>query len=382
MKIGIVSDTHFGYRRFEQDALSQGTEALLSASEKCDLLIIPGDIFDAHVPRLETISDVAQVLKRLHRKKWAARANGREDASPIAAIHGTHERRGRGLANPIQLFDQLDLWVDVHNKTVVFEKDGEKIAISGVGGVPEDLAAEAMKQAKCAPVPGAFNIFVLHQSIREFLFDKTDSFMSLEDLPPGYDLYVCGHVHKHTIALGGKFIIPGSTVLTQLKEEEAGEKGFVVYDTKTKSHEFIPIKNRPFLFREMKFENATPRSVEGAVQKELQSHEKEEPKPILRIKLTGTLAPGLQKNDISAPVAGEFVFIDNSLEGSSLKQKMEQIRSLRKSRLTVKEMGLVILKEKLKEAGLDPKEADEMFDALCDEPERAVEIARNGKASS
>jgi DNA repair exonuclease SbcCD nuclease subunit len=382
MKIGIVSDTHFGYRRFEQDALSQGTEALLSAAEKCDLLLMPGDIFDAHIPRLETISDVAQVLKRLSVRKWGAHVPGRETASPIAAIHGTHERRGRGLANPIQLFDTLDLWIDVHNKTVLFEKNGEKVAISGVGGVPEDLAAEAMKQAKCAIVPGAFNIFALHQSLKEFLFDPHEQFMSLEDLPPGYDLYVCGHIHKHTVAMGGKFIIPGSTVITQLKEDEGQKKGFVIYDTEKKAHEFVQINSRPFLFRELKFENATPHAIEEAVQKELQSHEKDEPKPILRLKLSGSLAQGLQKSDISAPSAGEFVFIDNFLESGSLKQKMEQIRALRKSDLSVRDMGMALLKEKLKDAGLDPKEADEMFDALCDQPEKAVEISRRKRSSS
>lgn len=372
MKIGIVSDTHFGYRRFEQDALSQGTEALLSASEKCDMLIMPGDIFDAHIPRLETISDVAQVLHRLHAKKWGASAIGRENASPIAAIHGTHERRGRGLANPIQLFGQLDLWIDLHNKTVLFEKDGERVAVSGLGGVPEDLAAEAMKASKCAPVPGAFNIFVFHQSVRELLFDRHETFMSLEDLPPGYDLYVCGHMHKHTVGMGGKLIIPGSTVITQLKEEEMGSKGFVIYDTESRKHEFIPIGSRPFLPKELQFQNATQKQLLAAIEGEIQSHEGREPRPILRLKLTGTLAQGLQRSDILPPRSGEFVFMDNRLEGASLRSKIEQIRQLRKSSAGVKEIGLAILKEKLSAAGLDPKHAEEMFDILAEEPEKAI----------
>jgi len=40
MKIGIVSDTHFGYDRWGADAFEQGRDALLSASAECDFLIL------------------------------------------------------------------------------------------------------------------------------------------------------------------------------------------------------------------------------------------------------------------------------------------------------------------------------------------------------
>jgi hypothetical protein len=39
MKVAFVTDTHFGYRRFEPDALSQGREAILAAAREADLLI-------------------------------------------------------------------------------------------------------------------------------------------------------------------------------------------------------------------------------------------------------------------------------------------------------------------------------------------------------
>ncbi|EQD59621.1 metallophosphoesterase, partial [mine drainage metagenome] len=75
--------------------------------------------------------------------------------------------------------------------------------------------------------------FMLHQSIYEILpFDE--SFMHYDDLPKGFDLYVCGHIHSRVKAtVNGKlFLIPGSTVLTQLKEGEQERKGFILFDTK------------------------------------------------------------------------------------------------------------------------------------------------------
>ncbi len=378
MKIGIVSDTHFGYKRWEDDALSQAREAMLDAAKKCDVMLMPGDLFDSRIPRPETFHDAIKVFQEtLNSRKWQAACINREGAPPICAIHGTHELRGRGLVNPIQILQTISLLTDVHNSTAIYELEGERVAITGLGGVPEDLAAAAIEKAGFAAHPNAFNIFVFHQSVSELMYAGGKSIMSLDDLPKGFDLYVCGHLHKYQTALDGKLIIPGSTVLTQLKEEEAGDKGYVIFDTKTGEHEFVPIKTRMFKFSRLEFDNATPTQIQAAVDKEFASIlPDKDSRPIVRIIIEGTLKEGFSPQDVQIrkpEMPGAVVEIDSKLDIASLKEKIEAIRHARQGKMTVADFGMGILRKQCEEAGLSLQEIDDIFSALIEDPALAYE---------
>jgi DNA repair exonuclease SbcCD nuclease subunit len=362
MKIGIVADTHFGYSRFEADALSQGKEAILSAAGSCDALILAGDIFDTRVPKPETLSEAVKIMRHVH--------------VPVFAIHGTHERRSKGMVNPIEMLETAGLLRSVHNKAEIFEKSGEKVAISGMGGVPDDMAKGELATLAPKPVPGAFNIFMLHQSFSEYIFAKSDM-LSLADLPPGFDLYICGHMHKNVVALDGKFLIPGSTVITQMRPEETGPKGYYIYDTKLRKPEFVPINSRPFFFKELKFEKAGMEKVRSACTEyisECIKHSKE--KPIIRMKLTGSLAPGVASQDLSlAPLSANeraIIQIDSEFEEATLKEKIERIRNLREKRASVREIGMEMLRERLKHNGSRPEDAESLFSALSDDSDAVL----------
>ncbi|MFA5105929.1 MAG: metallophosphoesterase [Candidatus Micrarchaeia archaeon] len=379
MKIGIVSDTHFGYKRWEADALSQARAAMLDAAGKCDILLMPGDLFDSKIPRPETFHDSIKAFQdTLSSKKWKAACVNKQGAAPIAAIHGTHELRGRGLVNPIQILQTIGLLTDVHNTTAIYELDGERVAITGLGGVPEDLAAAAIEKAGFAPHPNAFNIFVFHQSVSELMYAGGKSVMSLDDLPKGFDLYVSGHLHKYQTALDGKLIIPGSTVLTQLKEEEAGKKGYVIFDTKSGDHEFVPIKTREFIFKRLKFDSATPEQIQNGVDREfsqilLGNCES----PIIRIVIEGTLKDGFSPQDVQVrrpEMPGAVIEIDSKLDMASLKEKIEAIRHARQGKMTVADFGMSILRKQCEEAGFSGIEVDDAFAALIDDPALAYDF--------
>ncbi len=370
MKIGIVADTHFGYSRFEADALSQGKEAMLSAAGNCDALILAGDIFDTRVPKPETLAEAVRIMRHVR--------------VPVFAIHGTHERRSKGMVNPIEMLETAGLLRSVHNKAEIFEKAGEKVAIAGMGGVPDDLAKEALAAIAPKPLAGAFNIFMLHQSFSEYIFAKSDM-LSLDDLPEGFDLYICGHMHKNAVALDGKFLIPGSTVITQMRPEETGPKGYYIYDTRARKAEFVPINSRPFFFKEMKFEKAGMEQVRKACSEyisECIKHSKE--KPIIRVKLTGSLAPGVAAQDLSlaslSATDSAFVQIDNEFEEATLKEKIEKIRNLREKRSSVREIGMEMLRERLKANGARPEDAEGLFSSLSEDPDALLaEIERKVK---
>jgi len=325
MKVAFVSDTHFGYRRFEKDALQQGTNAILDACKKADILLLGGDIFDSKNPNLNTLTHVATLLQQ------AQKILPDSKSPKILAIHGTHELSSKDSINPISMMAKLGLIEDVHNKTVVMQKNDEKIAVSGLGGIPDDLVKTALTKLNCKPIGSATNFFMFHQTLHEFV-PQAKNLASTDDLPEGYDFYLCGHIHSKKEYLGGKLLISGSTVLTQQKDEEQNKKGYFIIDTKTKTKEFIEIKTRPFIVSELNFEDAIPTQIRIKINEELQNllSQTHESVPILKIKLTGSLQKGYGDLDLSGfNPKNAYLTIDNQLEGSSLLDKIQKLKGQR-----------------------------------------------------
>ncbi|VVB58247.1 DNA double-strand break repair protein Mre11 [Candidatus Anstonella stagnisolia] len=383
MIIGIVSDTHFGFSRFENDAYEQGRQAILEAAKQCDLLLLPGDIFDIRIAKPETIAQVAGILLEAGKilgEKECAKHSGSRSIVPIIAIHGTHERRPHELVNPIQLMESAGLLADVHNSTLLFEKNKEKIAISGIGGVPDDLAKTALESMKCAPSSSAFNIFMLHQSFSEMI-PSGEEMLSLDDLPQGFDLYICGHLHKRAFLKNDTILIPGSTVITQLREEEQEEKGYVLYDTAEKRAKFVPIDSRPFFFREIKLENANAQAAKEAIEDEISRANSSAggKAPLIKIKVSGTLANGLSPADVRIGAFGENIFIETAFSAPDLKEKLQSIRSKHEEKLSAAEYGMKMLRDKLVEAKIEHLSDEETFLLLQENPEEFVKRIKEKK---
>ena len=360
MKIGFITDTHFGYRRFEADALSQGREAILSAAREADLLILGGDNFDTPLPRMETIAEVTDILREALGIFHSRGIGG----VPIFGIHGNHDRRAKGYVHPTELLAHGGFLVNFHNATVIYERNGEKVAISGMGNVPEDMACESLKQAACKPVNGAFNVFVVHQSFQEFERIKHDEFLCFDDLPNGYDLYLCGHVHQPN--LSGRVLNPGSTVVTQLREDEAGQRGWLLYDTAGRKAEWKTIASRRLFYVPLEFSGASPEEIRKRVGEEAGRLQKENPGCLVKIVVKGTLAPGLQGGDLRLPEFGENVYVDNSLNSESLRERIAQIKLSREKKLSAKEHGMEILRKKLEGTGYSLGDPERVFESLIE----------------
>src|SRR4030042_954051 len=204
MRIAFISDLHFGFGRGTERAEDcwEAAEEAFEKAKDCDLIVLPGDIFDERIPRPE---DWAKALKIFSRNKV-----------PVVAIHGTHERRGRGLLNCVQGLEHAGFLKHVHCDSATYEFGGEKVTVYGMSGVPEAYAKEVLSTWNPKPTEG-FNIFMLHQSIHPYIYNPVEPpSLKLEDLPEGFDLYVSGHIHwrEKTEVKGSPFIIPGSTVTT------------------------------------------------------------------------------------------------------------------------------------------------------------------------
>ena len=350
MKIAIFSDPHLGYARFEEDSYLQAERAIVSASEKADLILCAGDIFDVKIPKLETLKRAIEIFRKAK--------------APIFAIYGNHERRAREMVNPPQLLDAISGLKLLHGKAEVFEKGGERVQVLGIGSVPEEYAAEAVKKVmeRFAKDDGAFRIIMLHQSIKELIPGGEDelSLEYLETLP--FDLIVNGHIHERIVKLGGRFIIPGSTVITQLKKDEMAPKGYYLYDTKAKASEFVPIQSRRFFYEELDFKDAGELDVREGIRQAVTRIRKEHPEAVIAIKIDGSLKQGLTSADIKTDEYKD-VFIENRLNVENLSAKLERIRSSREANLSVRDMALKDLRART-EGKVTLFDSSELFEQL------------------
>ncbi|MGC8651881.1 MAG: metallophosphoesterase family protein [Candidatus Micrarchaeia archaeon] len=387
MKIAIVSDMHLGYERFAADTYAQAKEALEKAAAVADMIIMPGDIFDKRFPRPDVLAQGFNMFRDLSRKEWKARVTGFDSKSskaftdvPVIAIPGTHERTSIGKENPLNLLSIAGLLVDTSEATTTVEKDGERVSVFGMGGVSEELVRQKLAELAPEPVSGAFNIFMFHQSIYELL-PFSEDFIHFEELPKGFDLYVDGHIHNKLIAKvhGKKFIIPGSTVLTQLKDDEQDQKGFFLFNTASYSEQFIPINSRPFKSLHIRFSGATPSEIEsgcdaaikGAVEELRDSSGRI---PIVRLVVEGTAAKGLGASDLLLNALAKrysekaILSIDVSrLESPEVAMSIDGVRNSRLGGMPIKELGLAMFAKRLKELGYGGSDAAELFVILSSE---------------
>ncbi len=366
MKIAILSDFHLGYERFREDAYRQAEEALNRAAEMSDMIIIPGDIFDSRVPKPDVIAEAINLFRNLSNRKWNSQITNFVGEGnfytrvPIIAIPGTHERRAQEAADPVDILGLAGLVVDISNATAIVEGNGEKIAVRGLGGIADDRFREIVTREDPRPTDGAFNIFMFHESLYELL-PFNQEFMRIVELPKGFDLYVNGHIHNRVEANvhGKMLLIPGSTVLTQLKAGEQEQKGFFIFDTKTSKYEFVKISSRRFVLIKIDLNKAGSTNSVDFIQDRIDAEIKStKDVPVIRVVLDGKISKtynfDIEINDIPRRYRGRAI-VELSRAGISGESVREAMASdtIVFERMSVRDYGIGIFLEKIKAAGVN-----------------------------
>ncbi|MFQ6009962.1 MAG: exonuclease SbcCD subunit D [Candidatus Aenigmatarchaeota archaeon] len=382
MKIAIFSDCHcghaFGEERGEDSFL--GLEEAIRANMDVDLILIAGDMFDSRVPKQEVFARTAKILGLSQGLPGSTRLvdlKGKEktDISPLAlrgipivAIHGTHERRSTHMVNPVQALEHAGLLIHLHCSAAVFNIGDKTVAIHGMSGVPERYAKDVLKEWNPQPIPGAVNIFMFHQSIEPYIYSPLDPpSLKIEDLPPGFDLYVLGHIHWRDIKdlHSGKLLLCGSTTHTSLhKTESDQQKGYYIFNGK--HLEFVPLKSqRKIIWKEFSY-NALLKQEMMSFLSELPEYSK---KPIFIAKISGRLPTGAAPpvfNDIEKMFSNKVIFnISRRIDSEDFAEDKELIQALREQKLSPEEQGIKILVENLNQTRCGIK-VEEVFELLVD----------------
>jgi DNA repair exonuclease SbcCD nuclease subunit len=389
MRIAIISDPHLGYAynsRLENDSFENFEEAMNFALD-CDLILIPGDIFDSRTPSTVVLNSAIKIIRKcLFRKSNLRLVNTDKklheiskrtiEALPIIALHGNHERRSKGQINVIEALENAGLLIYLDRNFIIFEKDGIKIAIHGMSSVPERYAKKFLDEWNPKPIKDCLNILMLHQSIHPYVFSPIEPpSLKLENLPKGFDFIIDGHIHVFSEEKinGTKFVIPGSTITTQLEENEAKtEKGFYVIEIgEGIKGKFIPLtNNRKFIFEDVRITGPVRSLIEERIEKILSSNFSKPPIIKLRIKGRETDVFEQELREIEKKYSEKAIIIfSKELESSEIASKIEFIRNLIEQKQSIEEIGFNLLRKNLEELKFGEEISFEMLFELLSEGE-------------
>ena len=175
-------------------------------------------------------------------------------------------------------------------------------------------------------------------------------------------------------------MLTGSSIFTQMKKLEGEkEKGVFLFDTKTKELEFIPFaQQRKLFYNKLKFDDAKPEAIIAKVNEVIASIPLEQKlKPLVRLKLVGTIAKGFAQKDISfsLPEDKAIFSVTKNFELSAFKKKISELKELQKEKKGVIELGIDILEKNVEEANLEGFDTRRIFELLSQgEVEKAESV--------
>lgn len=373
MKISIISDLHLGFGQNTErgDDSFKAFQEAVEKSLDCDLIILGGDMFDVRIPNTEVFTKAIGVLKKALEKENGIKAVeginkdiGKypliKKGVPVIGIAGNHERRVKGLLNPVEALEMAGFLIYLHCNGIILEKDGEKIAIQGISSVPDQYAEAVLGEWDPKPVEGCFNILLMHQSIAPFLY--APHLIQLEKIPRGFDLYINGHVHGSVRAEydGKPFIIPGSLLPTQITKD-LDKHSFCkleISDKKINCINFVELENqREIFYLEFLDQTSALKEIEEKIEGILK--QKRQLKPIIKVVVANK---NIRVKDI-VERHKEASIIYYAKKDAEMKKDMET-KTLEERIESANELGRRLLRENIQKAGLNVRDFENIFELL------------------
>lgn len=175
-----------------------------------DFLLIAGDLYDGDWPDYNTGLFFCKQMARLERAEI-----------PVIGLCGNHDAESR-LTRGLRLPSNVRMLSVDRPETVLLEP--LRVAIHGQG-FKQAVVMENLTDNYPRPVPGYFNIGLLHTSVEGRPGHARYAPCTVEGLKNlGYDYWALGHVHQREVLCRDPFIVfPGN--LQGRHARETGEKG-------------------------------------------------------------------------------------------------------------------------------------------------------------
>eukprot|EP00727_Mastigamoeba_balamuthi_P007617 m51a1_g3476 putative double-strand break repair protein MRE11 (703) ;mRNA; r:760975-763659 len=313
VRILVATDIHLGFMERDplrgSDSFEAFEEVLQHArSRGADMVLLGGDLFHENTPSrsclhrcasllreyclgprpvpLQLLSDAGAALSSAQPSKSArARANYEDEnvnvELPVFAVHGNHDDpSGVGnlaaldvlaACNLVNYFGKAPDVEDIQVTPLLFDKNGTKFALYGLGNVRDERLCRTFEQRRVKLLRPAesndewFNILVLHQNRSPH---APKGFVHEGMIDPLIDFVIWGHEHECLIrpqeSAGGSLYVsqPGSTVVVSLTEGEAKQKCCGMLEiSRDGAHRMKPIPlqtARPFKFESLVLSEQVP----------------------------------------------------------------------------------------------------------------------------
>jgi len=187
----------------------------LAIDEGVDFMIIAGDLYDGNWKDHNTGLYYAGQMGRLKRA-----------GIPVYLLYGNHDAESQ-MTRKLQLPDNV--FVFDTRKASTFIHEGLNLALHGrgfkVAATTENLVATYPD-----PVPGKFNIGVLHTALEGNAMHASYAPCSLDELhAKGYQYWALGHVHEYSLWRGDSVVVfPGNLQGRNIRE--TGPRGAVLVE--------------------------------------------------------------------------------------------------------------------------------------------------------
>lgn len=286
MKIVVTADNHLNryYKKMRPEQLEKRREKLRENFSKvidhavkidADIFLHCGDLFDMSNPRNQEVAFVASKLAQLDGKGIQSfLVVGNHDKSMSSAENSSPQSVYRS-------FDGPNTFLSKEGESMEFEKDGEKIRITGMSYDPLN-DGDPLKHLEVDEAD--WNILLTHYGIEGTLIEEKSTISRDTIRESDLDLICSGHIHRHAeMNLGGTTaVIPGITERLDFNEAEYSTGFYVIEIEEEVTTRYRELGSQPM----EKVEVDAEESVE-LMQKleELSSEEK-----MLQMKLVGELS--------------------------------------------------------------------------------------------
>jgi DNA repair protein SbcD/Mre11 len=257
MRIAHLADLHLGFRAYHRvtarginareadvaEAFREGIERTIALAP--DLVLIAGDVFHTVRP---SNSSIAEAFRQL------ASLRTRLPDVPVVLIAGNHDSpRSSDTGNILTLFREIP-------ELYVVTEEAERVRLDSIDTTVFCLPHNALARAEeiaLEPDPGsAVNVLMLHGTVGGAAAEGKIRYVSeyggvvVEDssiAPERWDYVALGHYHIATELAPNMWYAGGIERTSTNIWAEAGEKGFLLYDTDRQAATFHPVRTRPVI---------------------------------------------------------------------------------------------------------------------------------------
>lgn len=377
MKVGLISDLHFGFGEEEiyEDVFKIASK-IFEKMKDCDIIFLLGDVFDSRNPSLETIVKAIRVFNNIEKSgEIELKVNGKIEKfrkPAVFAIHGNHDRRTKLESSPLKILEEVGILRYDNFFEIIDEKN--KVAFFAMSNFPEAYAKKILFE-KFDPKPkeNYLNFLMLHQNIYPYVYSNEESSLKVTDLPKNFDLIIDGHIHLKRFEKEFKLLILGSPIITRIEKNELEEeRGFHILEIENGNFEikFYPIeKERNYYLLE--FNSKEDFSV--LEQKIQEIIKKEKAKPVIKVKVYGEkpIATRFLRKIEEVYKEKSIIKIENLTVSEEVVKISEKIKEFREGK-SVRE---IILEELLKR--LEENNFSKIFNVL-----EIIELLEDGDTES